>query len=194
MTPTEGNSILSIDRSGPDNSSHNPGTRSLSQNTGSSGPASESPAPGNGTSAPNHGIPKLVGDRREVITYLVVGCLTTLVSWVTYALLRLVIDLDHPLQVQAAVVLRWVAGVSFAYVTNRIFVFRSKSRRILQEIVRFVSSRIGTLLIEMLVMWLCVSVLGINDWAATLLAAVIVTILNYLFSKLLVFSRKSGSL
>ena len=126
---------------------------------------------------------------REIIAYLIVGVLTTLVSWIVYALLRLILDINDPLQVQIAVVARWVAGVIFAYFTNRKYVFQSKDPNMLLEALKFTGSRVATLLSDMFIMWLMVSVLGINDWIATVTSAVIVTVLNYVFSKVLVFRR-----
>jgi putative flippase GtrA len=126
---------------------------------------------------------------REIIAYLIFGVLTTLVSWVVYALLRIVLDMNDPVQVQIAVVARWVAGVLFAYFMNRKYVFQSRDPKMLLEFLKFVGSRVTTLLSDMFIMWLMVSVLGINDWIATLTSAVIVTVLNYVFSKLLVFRR-----
>ncbi len=128
---------------------------------------------------------------KEIILYLIVGGLTTLVSWLSYAILRLLLNIDNPFWMQVAVVLRWISGVSFAYVMNRIFVFESKNPNILAEAVKFTSARITTLLIEMFIMWLLPTVFHCNDWIATFACAIIVTILNYVFSKLLVFRKKT---
>ena len=127
---------------------------------------------------------------REIIAYLIVGVLTTVVSWIVYALLRLVLDMNVPLQVQIAVFMRWFAGVLFAYFTNRKYVFQSRDPKMLSEFLKFVGSRVTTLLTDMFIMWLMVSVLGINDWIATLSSAFVVTVLNYVLSKLLVFRKK----
>ena len=135
---------------------------------------------------------------KEIILYLIVGGMTTIVSWLSYALLRLILDVGDPFQMQVAVVLRWIAGVSFAYVMNRIFVFESRDPHILAEAAKFTSARITTLLIEMFLMWLIPLCLpdrpfGIpKDWIATFACAVIVTVLNYVFSKLLVFRKKAA--
>lgn len=142
-------------------------------------------------------IKELLRKYKEIILYLIVGVMTTVVSWLTYAGLRLVLNVDNPFWMQVAVVTRWVAGVTFAYVMNRIFVFGSRNPNILAEAAKFVSARITTLLIEMFLMWLiplCLpqTVFGISkDWIATFACAVIVTILNYVFSKLLVFRKKT---
>ena len=127
-----------------------------------------------------------------IIAYLIVGVLTTVVSWIVYALLRLVLDMNDPVQVQIAVFMRWFAGVLFAYFTNRKYVFQSRDPKMLLEFLKFVGSRVTTLLADMFIMWLMVSILGINDWIATLSSTVIVVVLNYIFSKLLVFRRNSA--
>ena len=131
---------------------------------------------------------------REIIAYLIVGVLTTVVSWIVYALLRIVMDMNDPLQVQIAVFMRWFAGVLFAYFTNRKYVFQSRDPKMLLEFLKFVGSRVTTLLSDMFIMWLMVSVLGINDWIATLTSAVVVTVLNYIFSKMLVFKKNSSKI
>ena len=133
---------------------------------------------------------EFVKKHREIIAYLIVGVLTTVVSWIVYALLRLVLDMNDPVQVQIAVFMRWFAGVVFAYFTNRKYVFQSKDPNMLLEALKFAGSRVATLLSDMFIMWLMVSVLGINDWIATLTSAVIVTVLNYIFSKILVFRKR----
>ncbi len=130
---------------------------------------------------------------REIIVYLIVGVLTTLVSWAAYAVCTLVMNVDNPVQMQAAVIIRWVAGVVFAYFTNRAFVFRSKNPNMLREALSFASSRLVTLVLDMLIMWLLPSIFGVDDWIATFVSAVLVTITNYIFSKFLVFRRKAGS-
>ena len=131
---------------------------------------------------------------REIIAYLIVGIMTTLVSWAVYSLLRIVLDMNVPLQVQIAVFMRWFAGVLFAYFTNRKYVFQSRDPKMLLEFLKFVGSRVTTLLSDMFIMWLMVSVLGINDWIATLTSAVVVTVLNYIFSKMLVFKKNSSKI
>ncbi len=133
---------------------------------------------------------KIIKKNREIIAYLIVGVLTTVVSWLAYALLRLVLDMENPVQVQIAVFVRWLAGVIFAYFTNRRFVFQSINPDIFKEALKFTGSRVATLLLDMVIMWLMVTVLGINDWIATLVSTVLVVLLNYVFSKLLVFRKK----
>ena len=128
---------------------------------------------------------------REQISYLVVGGLTTLVSLATYFLCtKTFLDPDIPLQLQAANVVSWICAVAFAYVTNRKYVFRSREENRALEAGKFVLSRVSTLLMEMAVMWLGVTVLGIDDRIVKIAAQVLIIIANYVLSKLLVFRKK----
>lgn len=126
----------------------------------------------------------------EIIRYLIVGVLTTVVSWVAYAVCKLFMDVDNGLQMQIAVVVRWLVGVVFAYFTNRAFVFKSKNPNMIREAIDFTSSRVVTLIMDMVIMWFLPSVLHIDDWISTFVSAVLVTVTNYVFSKFLVFNRK----
>jgi len=129
---------------------------------------------------------------KEQINYLIVGGLTTLVSMaVYYGGIHSVLDPDNAIQLQVANILSWVAGVSFAYVTNRKYVFESQNSNILKEAASFVSSRVTTLFLDMAVMGILVTWLGQNEDICKIVSSVLVTVANYFLSKLLVF-RKSG--
>ena len=91
------------------------------------------------------------------------------------------------MELQAANLISWVAAVAFAYVTNRIFVFGSKNRHILQEIGRFVAARVGSLVMDMGIMFVGVTLLGANDTIVKLIVQVVVTVANYVLSKWIVF-------
>ena len=144
-------------------------------------------------------IKELLAKYRELIVYLIVGVLTTIVSWGAYGLLKFVLDVENSVfQMQVAVFLRWAAGVLFAYVTNRKYVFLSKNPHILKEFIAFTASRVITLFTDMFVMWVLPPLLvkwnvPYADWVATFISAVIVTVLNYVFSKLMVFRKKKTS-
>lgn len=128
---------------------------------------------------------------RELIAYVIVGGLTTLVSMALYyGLTWTFLDGNDPLQVQIANVISWVGAVAFAYVTNRVFVFRSRNTAIFREMLSFVSSRVLTLLLDMGCMWLLVTAIGIDHRIAKLVSMVLVTVGNYIISKLLVFKKK----
>ena len=127
---------------------------------------------------------------QEIINYLVVGVLTTIVSLVTYYICVLTIfNPEDALELQLANIISWICAVLFAYITNKIFVFKSKNKNILKEITSFVSARVLTLLLDMLIMFVMVTTLGINDKISKLVVQVVVTILNYVFSKIFVFKK-----
>ena len=131
----------------------------------------------------------------EVINYLIMGVLTTVVNLVIkYALLFTVLDASNPTQLQIAVVISWIVACLFAYITNRIIVFKSKSKEIIKEFISFVSARIFTLLLEMLIMFVFVTWLKLNSdlWVViwSIVAQVIVIVVNYVLSKLIIFKKK----
>lgn len=133
---------------------------------------------------------KLYKDKKEIINYLIIGVLTTVVSLVTYYLLTFsVLNPNNDLELQIANVISWIVSVAFAYVTNRKYVFESKSKYIKKELSKFVSSRITTLLIDMGLMFIFVSLLSFNDKIIKLIVQFVVIVLNYVFSKLFVFRK-----
>lgn len=132
-------------------------------------------------------------DKIEIVVYLVVGVLTTVVSWAAKFAFNFIFyaGTAHPTAVQNFVLsaVNWTAGVAFAYPTNRAWVFESRDPKILPECVKFVLSRVSTLVLDILVMQILGAV-GMNLYAATLISAVLVIIGNYVFSKLFVFNKK----
>lgn len=132
---------------------------------------------------------------KEIINYLIFGVLTTVVSLATkYLLLFTILDASNAVQLQIAVVTSWVTACLFAYITNRIWVFESKSKEILKEMTKFFAARLATLGMEMLIMFIFVTVLGLNTdmWVVvwTLVSQVVIIIGNYVLSKLIVFKDK----
>lgn len=124
----------------------------------------------------------------EIINYIVVGGVTTIISILSYYLFRIILSSNTNLNVQISTVFSWIVAVTFAYFANRIFVFKSNNSK-KTEAVKFVTSRIMSLLIEMLVMFILTSVVKINDKVAKVLVQFIIVILNYLFSKIFVFKK-----
>ena len=126
----------------------------------------------------------------EIINYLIVGVLTTIVSLITYYICVLTfLNPNIAIELQIANIISWIFAVLFAYITNRVFVFKSKEKNIKKEFISFVGSRIITLLLDMLTMLIIVTILHFNDKIAKLIAQVIVTIGNYIISKLFVFKK-----
>ena len=138
-----------------------------------------------------HTIKTCYQNYKELINYLIVGGLTTVVSLgVYYGCVLTFLNPEVAVQLQAANVLSWIAAVTFAYFTNRKYVFESKNEHRLREAAAFYGSRVTTLLLDMLCMFLMVTLLGWNDKVAKLIVQVLVTVANYILSKFLVFRKK----
>lgn len=134
---------------------------------------------------------KLYKKYEEIINYLIVGGLTTVVSLGSYYLcIYTFLDPDVWYQLQAANIISWICAVTFAYFANRIFVFKSKNEKKFKEVVSFYGSRVATLLMDMGIMFIFVTLLHLNDKIMKLVVQVIVTIANYVLSKLFVFKKK----
>lgn len=130
----------------------------------------------------------------EIISYIIVGGLTTIVSLLSYYVcVSTFLNPKKALELQIANIISWILSVTFAYFTNRIFVFKSKNRNKLKEALKFYMLRVSTLLIDMGFMFLLVSLLNINDKVAKILVQFIILVLNYLFSKFLVFKTKKNN-
>ena len=138
-------------------------------------------------------IKELCIKHREIIVYLIVGGLTTVVSWAAKFIWNFVFyaGTAYPSVVQNFIlsVVNWVAGVAFAYPMNRRFVFQSKNPDIIKEAGGFVMSRVATLILDIVMMQVLV-LLGMNVYIATVIVAVLVIVGNYVFSKFLVFNKK----
>ena len=92
---------------------------------------------------------------KEIINYLVFGVLTTVVSLgVKYLLLFTILDAANAFELQLSVIISWLAACIFAYITNRLWVFESKSKEIIKEMAKFFTSRLATLGLEMLIMFI----------------------------------------
>ena len=139
-------------------------------------------------------IKALCRKHREILIYLIVGVLTTLVSWTAKFLFNYLVYSGgaHPHGVQNTVlsVVENAAGIAFAYPTNRAWVFQSRNPNILAEAGSFVASRLVTMLIGWLLNLLIVNVLGFSVFVGTVVASVFVVIGNYVVSKLFVFKKK----
>lgn len=127
---------------------------------------------------------------KEVINYLIFGVLTTIISLLVYYILVFtLLNPENAFQLQISNIISWIAGVAFAYFTNRKYVFESKEKRQLKEASEFVLARILTLVIDMIVMWLGVTILHFNNKIIKLISQVLVIVLNYVFSKLFIFKK-----
>lgn len=129
---------------------------------------------------------------KEVILYLVFGVLTTVVNIAVYLLCSKLIDID----VVISNILAWFVSVLFAYVTNRKWVFESSAvgfSSVMREAIGFFAGRIGTGVMDTLLMYLTVEILHYDDLLMKILVNVIVIVANYLISKFLIFRTKESS-
>lgn len=132
---------------------------------------------------------------KTVLLYLFFGVLTTAVSflaaWVSKDVLE-ALDFGKNIVSVASSVFSWICAVTFAYITNRIWVFESKAadkKELFAEAVSFYGGRVFTLVVETLMMWAGYSLIGFNYWITKIAANVVVLILNYIISKLFVFKK-----
>ncbi|MBQ4473916.1 MAG: GtrA family protein [Lachnospiraceae bacterium] len=128
----------------------------------------------------------------EVLLYLVFGVLTTLVDYVVFWLMGKVLG-ESMLMIQAANVIAWIAAVVFAFVTNKRWVFRSEERSfsgVAGEFFRFTGARLFSLLVSMGIIYVGVDLLKLSPMLSKIASSVVVVILNYIFSKWLVFRKK----
>lgn len=125
---------------------------------------------------------------KEVILYLIFGVLTTLVNFIVYFTFKSVLGTEMII----ANSFSWLLSVLFAYVTNRIFVFKSKAiggKQITFELVKFVFYRGLSFVLDMLSMLLLIEILHFHDFYAKLITQVIIVVANFLFSKWLIFKN-----
>ena len=143
---------------------------------------------------------------KEPILYILFGGFTTVVNFVVFYLMNRVVGEQFYLVNN---IIAWLAAVIFAYITNKLWVFESKSlaaKTVLKELAEFFSARIFSLGVEEGGLWLFVEVLGVDSFSfsvfgfeitgkliAKLVLAVIVVILNYIFSKFVVFRKKKDN-
>ena len=134
-------------------------------------------------------IKSLFKQYREPILYIVFGGLTTIVSFVSYWILVDVCRIHY----MVSTVLSWVISVSFAYVTNRRWVFESRAsgtKAVIREMLSFFACRIASGLMETGMMFVGVDLLRANDKIVKLIANIFVILANYVLSKAIVFRKK----
>ena len=128
---------------------------------------------------------------KELILYVFFGGCTTLINIISYFACR---ELMH-LPVVPADVLAWLVSVIFAYVTNKLFVFESKSWRlmlVLKEGAAFLAARVFSLGLDVAMLYVTVTVLGWWELPMKVLANVVVIVINYIFSKWIIFRKDAA--
>ena len=125
---------------------------------------------------------------KEILWYGFFGVLTTLVNIISFYLLD-----KTGMNVYLNNFIAWFLSVLFAFVTNKLFVFNSKSldkKVIIKEVVSFFFFRILSLGIDMAGMYICISMMNMNRMISKVLMNVIVIVANYIFSKIFIFKKK----
>lgn len=147
-------------------------------------------------------IKELLKKYREIITYVIFGALTTVVNYIIYFLCKYV-----GIQYEVSTVIAWLGAVAFAYITNRIFVFESKSKgvkSIFKEVTLFVAARLFSLGLELIIMYIGMDLLHAGDttmafagktlplgeFITKTVAQIVIIISNYVFSKLVIFRKE----
>ena len=157
---------------------------------------------------------ELYRENREIILYVIFGAGTTLISMGSYALFRIIFpnaesvpawlgwiyELTKGFGVDSNTILpnllSWICANIFAFLTNRIIVFQSRKKGayVILEALKFFASRLFTLAVDILIMFLLVDLTGIHnffyEFGAKIISTIVVLVLNYLLSKLFVFRKK----
>lgn len=120
---------------------------------------------------------------RELVLYVVFGAFTFFVNIAVYFLFENVLGVNYLI----SNIIAWFFSVLFAYITNRIWVFESKSPDILKEMALFFGGRIFSGVVDTALMYLFIDVMMIGDTISKIVVQIIVIVLNYIFSKLIVF-------
>lgn len=140
---------------------------------------------------------------KEIILYIIFGVLTTAVNILAFACFNNILGEDLYL---ISNVIAWVIAVVFAYVVNKLWVFESKSwnvQIVMKEATGFLLARLFSLAVEEAGMWSLIDLMGFDRYSLDLFSieiggkmlvkiflAIIVVILNYIFSKLFIFKKK----
>lgn len=128
---------------------------------------------------------------KELILYVFFGGCTTLINIVSYFACRQVLCMP----IVPADVIAWLVSVIFAYVTNKLFVFESKSwrpRLVLKESVEFLAARIFSLGVDVVMLYITVTILDFWELPMKVLANVVVIVINYIFSKWIIFRKDAA--
>lgn len=148
-------------------------------------------------------IKNTIQKHKELLMYILFGVLTTLVNFIAFWLFDMVLGAKLYLITNG---IAWIISVLFAYITNKLYVFQSKSfapKILVKEFSEFLVARVFSFIVEELGMWLFVDIMGFNEFSLNLLSvdisgqliakgflAVIVVIMNYFFSKFIIFAKK----
>lgn len=125
---------------------------------------------------------------KSILSYLLFGVLTTAVNFLVY------FPMFNWLRMSALLsnIIAWAAAVCFAFFTNKPFVFNShdwSAKTVMDEALKFIGCRLGSGIFETVTLWLLVDVLAWNGNLIKVIVSIFVVVLNYIFSKWIVFKR-----
>ncbi|MGN1330335.1 MAG: GtrA family protein [Clostridia bacterium] len=129
----------------------------------------------------------------EIIKYLIFGVLTTIVNFVTYYILVFLCRTEAGVIGIVCNVTATIVSIFFAYVTNRKFVFKSKitgKKEVFKEMFSFFSCRAFSFFMDFLIYLIGCTIMKLPSFIVKMVSQVVVTILNYIFSKLIIFKNK----
>ncbi len=139
----------------------------------------------------------------NIILYIFFGGLTTVISWGTHFASRMLFDVP----VSAATIISWICSVTFAFITNKKFVFKNKTETatgFVMQMLSFFAARAASLGVEVVIMYLCAdrfseffcSLFGVsapvNEMIFKIIANIVILIMNYALSKLVIFRNKDN--
>lgn len=130
----------------------------------------------------------------DILLYIFFGGLTTLVSLAAQFAAAALLGKNTALQVTLATVISNITAITFAYITNKIFVFKSVTETraaLLREIMTFYGVRGISMLLDIGIMQLFYTILHFNYYATKVAGQFIILAANYLFSKLIVFRKRA---
>lgn len=134
---------------------------------------------------------KWCAQKRDVWMYLIFGVLTTLLNYGIYLLFCHLTDFPA----SVCNLFAWLAAVIFAFVTNKLFVFRSKDwsrTAVAPEFVKFVGCRLFSGFLETGIIFVAVDLLHCYGNIIKIFTGVFVVVLNYIGSKLIVFMKQKS--
>ncbi len=123
---------------------------------------------------------------KHYIKYLIVGVITTVISVVSFKLIRIYVPV---LNENIANILSIIFAIICSYFMNRSFVFESKEKNMIKEFGKFFSGRLATLVIEELVFLIGTSLLKFDELIVKITSSAIALVMNYIFSRWMVFKN-----
>ena len=146
---------------------------------------------------------------KETVNYIFWCAMTTAVSWLAFSIYSYLLGLIEAIPVSVSVLiantLSWITAVTFSFVANKIRVFESKSwagKVLMRELPSFISARLLSLGVEELGLFIMIGLMAFDKWeiglmgfslggdtVAKLFMQFVVIVMNYVFSKLVIFKK-----